>query len=142
MRLPLLVACGLRAEAIEQALAHPGGGTWYAACSIAELLAGAGRTEDAVALLQRQGGGNAVLTGYLIELGRIKEAVGLLQQPRPTEQWRGEPPFDAPPFGTPPIAKMTSTYRCSATSDFRSERTGRAMRPLPPYRSPREIVFS
>lgn len=33
MRLPLMADCGLRDEAIEQARAHPEGGTWYAAWS-------------------------------------------------------------------------------------------------------------
>ncbi|GIH19680.1 tetratricopeptide repeat protein [Rugosimonospora africana] len=101
MRLPLMVACGLREEAIEQARAHPEGGTWYAACSIAELLSDAERTEEAVAILEQQGSGNGgVLAWYLIDLGRVKEAVALLRQhkPKAAVQLRADAPADEPPF--------------------------------------------
>ncbi|MGW0433918.1 tetratricopeptide repeat protein [Micromonospora sp. NPDC003197] len=101
MRLPLMVACGLREEAIEQARAHPEGGTWYASSSIAELLAAAGRIEEAVAILEQQKRGvSSVLARHLIDLGRVKAAIALLQQhePRPAKQlWTGEP-ADVPPF--------------------------------------------
>lgn len=101
MRLPLMVACELREEAIGQARAHPEGDTWYAARSIAELLAGAGRTEEAVAVLeQRTPADSSVLAWRLIGLGRVKDAVALLQQrgPRPAEPlWTGAPD-DAPPL--------------------------------------------
>lgn len=53
----MMAACGLREEAVELARAHPEGGTWYAARSIAELLAEAGRTEEAVAVLGQQESG-------------------------------------------------------------------------------------
>jgi thioredoxin-like negative regulator of GroEL len=89
MRLPLMVACGLREEAIELARAHPEDGTWYAAWSIAELLADAGRTEEAVAILEQHASENSSkLAGHLIDLGRVKDAVALLQQcePRQAEQ--------------------------------------------------------
>lgn len=101
MRLPLMVACGLREEAIKQARAHPKGGTWYAAWSIAELLAEAGRTEEAVAILEQQGVDNTgVLAGHLIDLGRVTDAVALLQQHKPkaaTQLWT-DTPADDPPF--------------------------------------------
>lgn len=97
MRLPLMVACGLREEAIEQARAHPEGGSWYAARSIAQLLADAGRTEEAVAALQQQESGvSSILAWHLIDLGRVKEAVELLHQcePRLAKQlWTDVPPF-------------------------------------------------
>lgn len=101
MRLQLMVACGLREEAIELARTHPEGGTWYAAWSIAELLADAGRTEEAVAILeQHESGVSNLLARYLLDLGRVKDAVALLQQrdPGPAKQlWSGAP-TDAPPF--------------------------------------------
>ncbi|MFB9388351.1 tetratricopeptide repeat protein [Streptomyces coeruleoprunus] len=100
MRLPLMAACGLREEAIEQARAHPEGDTWYAAVSIGALLADVGRTEEAVAVLEQHTPANStVLAGHLIELGRVKDAVALLQerQARPVEPiWSGT--FDEPPF--------------------------------------------
>ena len=83
IRLPLLVACGRREEAIEQARAHPEGGTGYAAEDIAALLADGRRVEEAVIVLEQQGGTPPVLAGHLIELGRIEEAVALLQRREP-----------------------------------------------------------
>lgn len=101
LRLPLLVACGRREEAIEQARAHPESDTWYAAFSLAQLLADAGRVEEAVAVLEHHAPANrSILAGHLLDLGRVKDAVAVLQQhdPRPDEQiWISEP-CDAPPF--------------------------------------------
>ncbi|MFI9616729.1 tetratricopeptide repeat protein [Streptomyces sp. NPDC052023] len=100
MRLPLLVACGLREEAIEQVRAHPEGGTWYAAWSLAGLLADAGRLEEAVAVLvPHLPASSGVLAWHLIDLGRIEEAVDVLQRdPAPVEPpWTGEPD-NGPPF--------------------------------------------
>ncbi|MEV5827562.1 hypothetical protein AB0L25_18525 [Spirillospora sp. NPDC052242] len=79
IRLPLLVACGRREEAIDLAMAHPERDTW----AIAELLADAGRTEEAVALLEQDDGGS-ILADYLIDLGHIKDAVAILQHPKPS----------------------------------------------------------
>ncbi|GAA3952472.1 hypothetical protein GCM10023085_38730 [Actinomadura viridis] len=100
MRLPLMVACGRREEAIKEARAHPEGGTSYAASAIAGLLAGAGRTEEAVAVLERQDGSAHALAEYLFELGRIEDAVAVLQQSTPgpipspwTDALADEPPF-------------------------------------------------
>ncbi|MGV9270195.1 hypothetical protein ACWDRR_36725 [Kitasatospora sp. NPDC003701] len=102
IRLPLMADCGLRDEAIEQARAHPEGGTWYAARSLSHLLAEAGRIEEAVAVLEQHPGSNdTVLAHHLIDLGRVNEAVALLQV-RPSaapdpDPWGGtysdEPPF-------------------------------------------------
>ncbi|MFF2149273.1 tetratricopeptide repeat protein [Kitasatospora sp. NPDC058190] len=102
IRLPLMANCGLLDEAIEQARAHPEGGTWYAAWSLSHLLAEAGRIEEAVAVLeQHPGSNNTVLAHHLIDLGRVNEAVALLQvrpsaAPAP-DPWDGtysnEPPF-------------------------------------------------
>jgi thioredoxin-like negative regulator of GroEL len=76
-----MAACGLLDEAIEQAQAHPEGDTWYAAWSLSDLLAGAGRVEEAAAVLENHPASNASLRAErLIELGRIKEAVEVLQQ--------------------------------------------------------------
>jgi tetratricopeptide (TPR) repeat protein len=101
MRLPLIAACRGVDEAVEQARAHPEGNTWYAAEHIARLLAGAGRIEEAVAVLQQHDRRNSHdLAGYLIDLGRIGEALAILQHripPSPlvptTHLWSDEPPF-------------------------------------------------
>ncbi|MGW5664032.1 tetratricopeptide repeat protein [Streptomyces sp. NPDC003758] len=101
MRLPLMADCGLLDEAIEQAQAHPEGATWYAAWSVSDLLAQAGRTEEAVAILEQHLPFNSsLLARRLIDLGRIKDAVRVLQEPRPEPAepvWTGtfstEPPF-------------------------------------------------
>ncbi|MEU4156528.1 hypothetical protein [Actinoplanes sp. NPDC026670] len=99
LRLPLMVACGRRAEAIKLAEGHPEGDTWYAARAIAELLSGDGRHEEALEILESHDL-RSTTAAHLIELGRISEAVTLLQrhEPRPTEQlWTGTPD-DPPPF--------------------------------------------
>ncbi|MFF2526830.1 tetratricopeptide repeat protein [Streptomyces liangshanensis] len=101
MRLPLMAGCGLLDEAIEQARAHLDGDTWYAACDLSDLLAEAGRTEEALAVLEQDPSANDSLRAErLIDLGRIEEAVRVLQQPRPVvimPPWDGtystEPPF-------------------------------------------------
>lgn len=101
MRLRLMADCGLLDEAIEQARAHPEGDTWYAAWTISDLLAEIGRAEEAVTVLEPHAPANGgPLAGYLIDLGRVKDAVALLQQ-RTSEPvapvWTGtfctEPPF-------------------------------------------------
>ncbi|MFE7328491.1 hypothetical protein ACFU8W_26635 [Streptomyces sp. NPDC057565] len=106
MRLPLMADCGLLDEAIEQARAHPEGDTWYAAWALSDVLAEAGRTEDAAAVLEQHSTSDGPLyAGRLIDLGRIEDAVRVLQQPRTepiTPAWDGdawdgayctEPPF-------------------------------------------------
>ncbi|MFJ8166805.1 hypothetical protein ACIRBY_38615 [Streptomyces sp. NPDC096136] len=81
MRLPLLAACGRREEALELARAHPEGETSYAASSIALLLADAGRVEEAVTVLEAHACGTTTdLAEHLIILGRVKEAVAVLQR--------------------------------------------------------------
>ncbi|MFE6869635.1 tetratricopeptide repeat protein [Kitasatospora sp. NPDC057692] len=102
IRLPLMAGCGLLDEAIEQARAHPEGGTWYAAWSLSDLLAEAGRTEEAVAVLEQHPASNSpVLAHRLIDLGRINDAVRVLQN-RPSAEpaddpwartYSNEPPF-------------------------------------------------
>ncbi|MFI5912396.1 tetratricopeptide repeat protein [Dactylosporangium sp. NPDC051541] len=80
MRLPLMVGCGRREEAIELVRGHPERDTSYGAGALAELLAGAGRTDEAVAVLQRQESGVAsTLAGYLIDLGRVEDAIAVLR---------------------------------------------------------------
>ncbi|MET8974946.1 hypothetical protein ABZX85_04945 [Streptomyces sp. NPDC004539] len=99
MRLPLMASPGRLDEAIELARAHPEGDTWYAAWSVSDLLAEAGRTEEAVAVLRPHLPYNdSLLAGHLIDLGRVEEAVGILQAPKP------EPlvPFSADPFSADP----------------------------------------
>ncbi|MEV0186194.1 hypothetical protein AB0I54_44265 [Streptomyces sp. NPDC050625] len=101
IRLPLMAACGRVDEAVEQAQAHPEGNTSYAAPHIAELLAGAGRTEEAIAVLEQHSSANSHdLAGYLIDLGRIKEALVVLQRTgaRPPARPSAGPWHDKPPF--------------------------------------------
>ncbi|ROO87644.1 hypothetical protein EDD29_5268 [Actinocorallia herbida] len=101
MRLPLMAACGLLDEAIEEARSHPEGDTWYAARALSDVLAEAGRAEEAAAVLDRYPTfGSARRAELLIDLGRIEEAVRLLQQPidePPEPAWDGEYPTE-PPF--------------------------------------------
>ncbi|MGW1911518.1 hypothetical protein ACWCQS_12460 [Streptomyces sp. NPDC002076] len=55
--------------------------TGTGAQNLAALLGGAGRPEEAVALLDPAVPANrSVLAAHLVELGRIKDAVALLQQ--------------------------------------------------------------
>lgn len=101
MRLPLMADCGLLDEAIEQTRAHPEGDTWYAAWALSDMLDKAGRAEEADAVLAQHPEVNSSLRAErLIDLGRIQDAVRLLQQPisKPaTPAWDGaystEPPF-------------------------------------------------
>ncbi|MFJ9683817.1 hypothetical protein ACIRP2_38295 [Streptomyces sp. NPDC101194] len=101
MRLPLIAACSGVDEAVEQARAHPEGATWYAAEHIARLLADAGRTEEAVSVLQQHDHRNSHdLAGYLFDLGRVEEALAILlhRSPPPpllptTHLWSDEPPL-------------------------------------------------
>ncbi|MEU1286637.1 hypothetical protein [Kitasatospora sp. NPDC005856] len=81
IRLPLIAACDGVDEAVAQARAHPDGDTRYAAERIAGLLADAGRTEEAVAVLEQNAPGDRHdLAGYLIDLGRVDDAVAVLRR--------------------------------------------------------------
>ena len=100
IRLPLIAARDGVDEAIAQARSHPEGATSYAAPHIAELLAGAGRTEEAVAVLEAHASSHSHdLAAYLIDLGRVDDALAILQRrtPRPPDLSGGRGP-DAPAF--------------------------------------------
>ncbi|WP_431676522.1 hypothetical protein [Kitasatospora sp. KL5] len=99
-RLPLLTALGRREQAIEEARAHPEANTWYAAWSVAKLLADAGRAEEAVALLEEHPSANRnALAAQLVELGRIKDAVAVLHRPEPAVSFSSHGSWtDCPPF--------------------------------------------
>ncbi|MFC9616599.1 tetratricopeptide repeat protein [Streptomyces sp. NPDC056938] len=100
IRLPLIAARDGIDEAIAQARSHPEGATSYAAPHIAELFAGAGRNEEAVAVLGQHATANTHdLAGYLIDLGRIEDAITVLQRhtPRPPEL-PDSPLHEDPPF--------------------------------------------
>ncbi|QRV28274.1 hypothetical protein I6J42_19885 [Streptomyces californicus] len=101
MRLPLMADCGLLDEAIEAARAHPDGDTCYAAWAVSDLLAGAGRAEEAAAVLEQHPKFNSSLRAErLIDLGLVQDAVRLLQQPRggPTPPAPELTHSDASPF--------------------------------------------
>ncbi|MHC5908579.1 tetratricopeptide repeat protein [Streptomyces sp. S6] len=90
IRLPLIAARDGVDEAITQARSHPEGSTSYAAPHLAGLLAAAGRTEEAVAVLLPHTSANRHdLAGYLIDLGRVEEAVAVLHRTEPSPP---EPP--------------------------------------------------
>jgi tetratricopeptide (TPR) repeat protein len=81
IRLKLLVASGQRDEAIELTQAHCEGDTWYAAAAIGEMLAEAGRIEEAVAILAQHASTNSsVLAWHLIGLGRVHDAVAIARE--------------------------------------------------------------
>ncbi|HTI28370.1 MAG TPA: hypothetical protein VL652_45745, partial [Kutzneria sp.] len=83
IRLRLMAGSGLRDEAIEAARMHPERDTWLVAAVVSELLGEAGRTEEAVAVLEPHVSTNSsLLAWHLIDLGRIKEAVAVLQERR------------------------------------------------------------
>ncbi|MFD5559224.1 hypothetical protein [Kitasatospora griseola] len=100
LRLPLLAAhLGVDA-AIAQARSHPEGATSYAASDLAQLLATAGRTEEAVAALRLHEGENLdTLAEQLVVLGRVEEALALHRHTEPPPPlvptirlWADEPP--------------------------------------------------
>ncbi|MFC8917725.1 hypothetical protein ACFT5C_18330 [Streptomyces sp. NPDC057116] len=100
IRLPLIAARDGVDAAVAQARSHAEGGSWYAAPHIAELLAGAGRIEEAVTVLEQHPSMNSHdLAGYLIDLGRVPDALTILQQhtpwpPEPVDgPWHDHPPF-------------------------------------------------
>ncbi|MGW4290728.1 hypothetical protein ACWEIK_27785 [Streptomyces sp. NPDC004673] len=99
IRLPLMAACGRVDEALERARAHPEGCTAYAAPYIAGLLAAAGRTEEAVAVLEEHAPANSHdLAAHLINLGRVEDALTVLHQsgprpPAPADIRHDEAPF-------------------------------------------------
>ncbi|WP_037606862.1 tetratricopeptide repeat protein [Streptacidiphilus rugosus] len=79
-RLRLIAAAGRPEEALGRARAHRQGGTWYAAPAVAELLKLAGRPEEAVTVLRQQLPATRVaLAEHLVDLGRVREAVAVLQ---------------------------------------------------------------
>ncbi|MCF3128876.1 tetratricopeptide repeat protein [Streptomyces olivochromogenes] len=96
LRTKLLVACGRREQAIEEARARPESKSWYEAQNLAKLLSDAGRPEGAVALLDPTIPANRTALGtHLMRAGRIKEGVALFHQPpRPARpfRWTSEDP--------------------------------------------------
>lgn len=101
IRLPLIAARDGVDAAVARARSHPEGTTSYAAPHIAELLARSGRTEEAVAALEQHASTNSHdLAGHLVDLGRVEEALAVLQRrtPRPPPERRGGPWHDDPPF--------------------------------------------
>ncbi|MER5901824.1 hypothetical protein ABT150_17315 [Streptomyces mirabilis] len=82
LRTKLLVACGRREQAIEEAQARPERDAWYEVQILAGLLSDAGRPEEAVAILDPAIPANrGVLAAHLMTAGRAKDAVALFRQP-------------------------------------------------------------
>ncbi|GAA3989296.1 hypothetical protein GCM10022247_04800 [Allokutzneria multivorans] len=80
-RIQLMADCGSLDEAIEQARTHPEGDTSFALWTISDLLAENGQLEEAVAVLEAHDSARSgPLADHLITLGRVKDAVALLQQ--------------------------------------------------------------
>jgi tetratricopeptide (TPR) repeat protein len=101
LRTKLLVACGRREQAIQEARARPGSADWYEAQNLATLLSDAGRPEEAVAILEPTVPANRnALAAHLMTVGRIEDSVALLRQtvkntePRPWSS--GSPPLTLP----------------------------------------------
>ncbi|MFD0266973.1 hypothetical protein ACFVGY_10295 [Streptomyces sp. NPDC127106] len=96
----LLLARGRVEEAIEVTRSHPEGQSRYAVEYLAHLLTEAGHPERAVALLgEAPAADRKDLAVPLLRLGRVQEAVAVLQL-------RNPPPVDLPPVGysdTPPF---------------------------------------
>ncbi|MFC9397491.1 hypothetical protein ACFTWS_30655 [Streptomyces sp. NPDC057027] len=102
IRLPLIAARDGVDEAIAQARSHPEGMTSYAAPHIAELLADAGRTEEAVAVLRPHASVSSQdLAEYLIDLGRVEEAMAVVphrDKPHPSQPSTNAARSEEPPF--------------------------------------------
>ncbi|MHB9858379.1 tetratricopeptide repeat protein [Streptomyces sp. YIM S03343] len=82
LRTKLLVACGRREQAIEEARSRPESDNWCEAQDLAALLSDAGRSEEAVVILDPAIPANrSALAAHLMTAGRIKDAVALLRQP-------------------------------------------------------------
>ncbi|MFD9052590.1 tetratricopeptide repeat protein [Streptomyces zaomyceticus] len=100
LRLRLIAARDGVDEAIARARSHPEGTTSYAAQHVAELLTGAGRTEEAVVVLEQHAPANSHdLAACLIDLGRVEEALAVLsrrtsRRAGPVDgRWRDASPF-------------------------------------------------
>ncbi|GAB3835249.1 tetratricopeptide repeat protein [Dactylosporangium cerinum] len=101
LRPPLLAALGRLDEAVELARSHPEGDSWYGLLTPAALLANAGRTEEAVEMLAHHEPGHGYhLATYLLDLGRVADAVAVLQryEPRPMTPPQADNVVDEPPF--------------------------------------------
>ncbi|MFF2628619.1 hypothetical protein ACFVUN_22940 [Kitasatospora griseola] len=101
-RLALMAACGRIDEVAELARAHPEGIAPHAVRSVSDLLAAAGRAEEALAVLERDPAHNTSSRAeILIGLGRVGEAVAVLQQ-RPLPDPAGDPWTAAATHSTEP----------------------------------------
>ncbi|MFJ3836931.1 hypothetical protein ACIPY6_15630 [Streptomyces sp. NPDC090054] len=99
MRAALLAARGRVEQAVAELRAHPEGGSTYAAEVVAGLLAGAGRPEEAVAVLDPGSPDlRKPLAELLMGLGRVGEAVAVLRQPLPAARHAPTVYSDAPPW--------------------------------------------
>ncbi|MGW3075111.1 tetratricopeptide repeat protein [Kitasatospora sp. NPDC001132] len=85
LRPRLLAACGRRDQAIEEVRAHPDADSPFVVKALAEMIAEAGRLEEAVELLDpARAWHRQALAVLLMKLGRIDEAVAVFRLPQET----------------------------------------------------------
>ncbi|MFJ9461603.1 hypothetical protein ACIRST_41850 [Kitasatospora sp. NPDC101447] len=129
IRLPLIAASAGAAKAVEQARAHPEGDTSYAAGGIAALPADAGRTGEAVAVLEQHPSANRrALAGYLTDLGRHDDAAAMLQRRDPGRPSHGATPGAAASRPDRPARRLHTERHVRSASHHRGDRCVRISR--------------
>jgi tetratricopeptide (TPR) repeat protein len=92
-RVRLLDHAGREDQAIAELRAHPEVDTWYGAWTLSDLLIGAGKLDEAAAVLEqsfRAGHNTDNMAQLMIRQGNVREAVELLRKPKQsmtTDPW-------------------------------------------------------
>lgn len=87
---------GRTEQAIAELRAHPGAGEWYLAEELASVLADSGQVDEAIDVLRptiSTGPGHFLLAELLIQQGKVKEAVAVIQAPKPYLSHSPEDPW-------------------------------------------------